>query len=735
MKMVLNQNFLNKSLNRFQTKIVLSSARLFILTALGGCLSFLPTALVHAQIINLNSGEVMTCQSVNNTTVPNNRVYICVLANNEYLTPGGTMNAIVPGQNASNYTMTLAQIDALSPAGLQIPNINAGGRMWFSYYQPMNMPIVAGPGVVQPNIGNPSDPNINTVFDWMEFAEGSDWIYCNTTQVNMFGISYTMGLYNVGGGLNGASGIPDCYSDIVAKYEAYMNAIPGASLFNSLVGPVRIVAPADGTFAAGGANGTYFNNYISQLWTEYQFTPLVISTGGNTYYGTTTGPGSQMTFTGPGGPYYVGYPNTQDALAASGVFASGNPMELAIEVVMAAGINRHVLDNVANLNNPAAFYQTAPCNYYAAFWHSVNLNRLAYGFPYDDDDNQSDLLVSTNARALAVTFSGCVPTLTSTFMASPTPTRTSSSTATFTVSNTVTHTSTNTVTMTDTTTTTNSATTTSTNTATNTVTSTFTPTNTATRTSTCSATNTATLTDTTTATNSATTTSTNTATNTSTNTLSPTGTSTPTGTATNTCINTATSTATFTATHTATITFTNTLVSTATNTSTTTSTRSATSSATQTSTNTPTVTSTVTSLRTPAPTITPSPTGTSTSSPTASYRNTATVTPVNTWTPTPTVSADIFQICRNVFNETVDGTVCVSFSSAQYPGQMTLKIYNSVGEHIKTLFDESLTQPLPPTIINWDGTNKFGQKVASGVYVVYLIKPLGRSTGRLVVIR
>ncbi len=65
---------------------------------------------------------------------------------------------------------------------------------------------------------------------------------------------------------------------------------------------------------------------------------------------------------------------------------------------------------------------------------------------------------------------------------------------------------------------------------------------------------------------------------------------------------------------------------------------------------------------------------------------------------------------------------------------MTLKIYNSVGEHIKTLFDETLTQPLPPTIINWDGTNKFGQKVASGVYIIYLIKPLGRATGRLVVI-
>jgi hypothetical protein len=65
---------------------------------------------------------------------------------------------------------------------------------------------------------------------------------------------------------------------------------------------------------------------------------------------------------------------------------------------------------------------------------------------------------------------------------------------------------------------------------------------------------------------------------------------------------------------------------------------------------------------------------------------------------------------------------------------MTLKVYNSVGEHIKTLFDETLTQPLPSTMVNWDGTNKYGQKVASGVYIVYLMKPFGRAAGRLVVI-
>jgi hypothetical protein len=41
---------------------------------------------------------------------------------------------------------------------------------------------------------------------------------------------------------------------------------------------------------------------------------------------------------------------------------------------------------------------------------------------------------------------------------------------------------------------------------------------------------------------------------------------------------------------------------------------------------------------------------------------------------------------------------------------------------------------MPPTTFNWDGTNKYGQKVASGVYIIYMMKPYGRLLARLVVI-
>jgi hypothetical protein len=88
-----------------------------------------------------------------------------------------------------------------------------------------------------------------------------------------------------------------------------------------------------------------------------------------------------------------------------------------------------------------------------------------------------------------------------------------------------------------------------------------------------------------------------------------------------------------------------------------------------------------------------------------------------------------------VFNVTKDGSVCITFATNQYPGTMSLKIYNSAGEHIITLYDRYITQPLTPYTATWNGLNKYGQKVASGVYLIYLSKPYGQYLGRIVVIR
>ncbi|NVM01701.1 MAG: T9SS type A sorting domain-containing protein, partial [Candidatus Helarchaeota archaeon] len=50
--------------------------------------------------------------------------------------------------------------------------------------------------------------------------------------------------------------------------------------------------------------------------------------------------------------------------------------------------------------------------------------------------------------------------------------------------------------------------------------------------------------------------------------------------------------------------------------------------------------------------------------------------------------------------------------------KVTLKIYNILGQEIKTLIDKTL-EPGSHTV-QWDGTNTFGLKVASGIYIYQL---------------
>jgi hypothetical protein len=331
----------------------------------------------------------------------------------------------------------------------------------------------------------------------------------------------------------------------------------------------------------------------------------------------------------------------------------------------------------------------------------------------------------TNTPTNTTTFT---PTSTHTNSPTATPTLTPSNSATPTITNTATNTSTGTLPPTNTpvNTSTNTATSTTTNTPTLTATSTPTnsPTNTTTNTPTGVSTNTATNTFTNTATNSSTNTATNTPIIVSTSTATNTPTATPTYTSTNTPSSTSTASPTNTSNPLFTSTPTNTITNTSTNTPTLTATQSPTNSATFTTTNTITATFTFTPTNTPN----------QTQSPVLTPTQTPTITSINNWTATPTAVVEIFKVCKNVFNETTDGEVCVTIGTNEYPGKIALRIYNSAGEHIKTLFDETLTGPLSPTVINWDGTNKFGQKVSSGVYFVFLIKPFGRELGRLVVL-
>jgi Ricin-type beta-trefoil lectin domain/Beta-1,3-glucanase len=82
---------------------------------------------------------------------------------------------------------------------------------------------------------------------------------------------------------------------------------------------------------------------------------------------------------------------------------SGGSPDLSQDPSLCAGLNRCVAQFSATVQDtPADFYQNAPCNYYSAFWHSVAVNGLQYGFPYDDYNSQSSDFNTTNAQYVQV---------------------------------------------------------------------------------------------------------------------------------------------------------------------------------------------------------------------------------------------------------------------------------------------------------------------------------------------
>jgi hypothetical protein len=368
-------------------------------------------------LIPLAGGKTMTCQFINNTgTYSNSQIYVLCYGQNSsnqmcYLDQTGNMVPLIAGQNLSSFSYPLRSF-----SGYQFPSTMISVRLYVSLGSPLSMNINPGTpvGVAAPDINNPSDPNINTPFDWIEFNLQNNTIFCNTSQVDMFGLPMVMTLYDnaAGGGytVNGEVGITETAGAIMSEFAS---SVP--SQFQNLETPVRIVAPIHGSFGSGGANANYLSSYIAGVWNQYKTSSCVIQMGGKTYSGTVNA-GNQLAFTtaGDSNTYLVNYPSDQDVWQGAGTMAEttnlGNgqitSVELALEAIICASFHRHVIDNTANVNTPSAYYQTAPYDYYAQFWHIHSINGAAYGFCYDDVNTQSSTLVSTSPRGIVLAIGG-----------------------------------------------------------------------------------------------------------------------------------------------------------------------------------------------------------------------------------------------------------------------------------------------------------------------------------------
>lgn len=300
------------------------------------------------------------------------------------------------GVTYTNYFYTLAQSKSIT-----IPAINSA-RILFSVGSPMYIRVVidgnGNVGYAGANIENPSDPNIDVYFDFGEMAiipkgKPDQGIFVNTTRVDQFGFPVKLRVQ----GLNGfdqSVGEPmtESRDTLFTKFQSETPA-EFHGLAQAPYSPYRIMAPSHATFIAGKANANYLQSYIDSVWTRYRSEELVftLDTMG-TFRGRVSG--DRFIFTGgnKNGTYYInGKPTTSMVFLGNGLLddTSGGPtdtgVQLQIQAQLCAALNRHVAETPANWYVQSAHHPAGlPSNWFSKFWHDHSINKLAYGFAYDD---------------------------------------------------------------------------------------------------------------------------------------------------------------------------------------------------------------------------------------------------------------------------------------------------------------------------------------------------------------
>jgi uncharacterized protein involved in high-affinity Fe2+ transport len=199
--------------------------------------------------------------------------------------------------------------------------------------------------------------------DFIELNSSAQTLNADTSRVNSWGLPLVIHLHNSNGTDTYVGDDYQIFSESrSAVFTQYENYVPAAFQTTATAdAPYQILAPGSvAAFQPGGADANYMVSYAASV-------------------------GATET--------------TQEVFGCAG---GGSPA-LNGDPTLCAALNRGVAQDSATVQDtPADYYQTAPYNYYSAFWHSVAINGLQYGFPYDDVDGQSSDFNTSDAQYVQV---------------------------------------------------------------------------------------------------------------------------------------------------------------------------------------------------------------------------------------------------------------------------------------------------------------------------------------------
>ncbi|HTJ68262.1 MAG TPA: beta-1,3-glucanase family protein, partial [Actinospica sp.] len=275
-----------------------------------------------------------------------------------------------------------------STTSITIPQI-AGGRIWFSVGSPITFLLNPGPALVEPSVSNPSDPNIDIMWDFCEFTFNASQIYANISYVDFVSIPVSLALTNSSGAVQTVSGMSTSGLDTVCSNLIAQNAADGAGWDKLVVTSggknLRALSPNNGIVMNSSLFSGYYQPYVNQVWSKYASSPLTVDTQAS--WGSVNGTvsGGLLSFPGVGS---FAQPSAADIFSCStGPFANASGEMGALIARISAAFNRSTLltdTNQPDGENPANYYTNSITNHYARIVHAANLDGRGYAFPYDD---------------------------------------------------------------------------------------------------------------------------------------------------------------------------------------------------------------------------------------------------------------------------------------------------------------------------------------------------------------
>ncbi|KZZ95826.1 glycoside hydrolase family 64 protein [Moelleriella libera RCEF 2490] len=323
---------------------------------------------------------------------------------------------------------------------VSIPSAIHSGRIYFSE-GPLKffmVKIPGGDGLVQPSVANPSDPNAETNWGFIEFTYNPDGsIWTNLSYVDFAGLLLGMSLSDRDDRVQAAEGLSvGAVSEIckgLAQQERQDGRRWSAMCVTNRAGvPVRVLSPNIYSTIRAADFEDYWQSYVDSVWRQYRRKTLSVAVSmAAAGAGARSAPhveGAALIKCGVeddslmtcgASSFRYEKPTAQDIWGCdSGPFArrnSDDPVHLALIARLCAAFVRSTLllnggDLEPNRYTSNLYYTSNPTNHYSRLVHQHEVDGRGYAFPYDDvnvsGEDASGTLTSPRPKSLTVYFGG-----------------------------------------------------------------------------------------------------------------------------------------------------------------------------------------------------------------------------------------------------------------------------------------------------------------------------------------